>query len=52
MRRLSLTAALTWQEAEQLNVPFLLGIPPSLLGIDPTKAYTLAASSVTPVSSA
>ena len=39
MRRLSLTAALTWQKPEQLNVPFLLGIPPSLLGIDPSKAY-------------
>ncbi|MBI3472912.1 MAG: TonB-dependent receptor [Candidatus Solibacter usitatus] len=39
MRRLSLTAALTWQRPEQLNVPFLLGIPPNLLGIDPVKAY-------------
>ena len=38
-RRLSLSSALTWQKPEQLNVPFLLGIPPSLLGIDPVKAY-------------
>ncbi|MBI2685048.1 MAG: TonB-dependent receptor [Acidobacteria bacterium] len=38
-RRLSLSGALTWQNPEQLNVPFLLGIPPNLLGIDPAKAY-------------
>lgn len=38
-RRLSLSGALTWQKPEQLNIPFLLGIPPALLGIDPVKAY-------------
>ncbi len=39
MRRLSLSASFTWQNPEQLNVPFLLGIPPNLVGIDPAKAY-------------
>ncbi len=39
LRRFSLSSALTWQKPEQLNVPFLLGIPPNLLGIDPVKAY-------------
>ena len=38
-RRLSLTGTVTWQDPEQLNVPFLLGIPPSLLGLTPAQAY-------------
>ena len=29
----------TWQDPTQLNVPFLLGIPPSLLGLTPQQAY-------------
>ena len=39
LHRLSLTAALTWQKPEQLNVPFLLGIPPSLLGLTNQQAF-------------
>ena len=39
MKRLSLTGAFTWQNPEQLNVPFLLGIPPTLLGLTPQQAY-------------
>jgi iron complex outermembrane receptor protein len=38
-KRLSLTGTLTWQDPRQLNVPFLLGIPPSLLGLQPEQAY-------------
>jgi iron complex outermembrane receptor protein len=38
-KRFSLTGTLTWQDPEQLNVPFLLGIPPSLLGLTPQQAY-------------
>ena len=38
-KRLSLTGAFTWQNPEQLNVPFLLGIPPDLLGLTPQQAY-------------
>lgn len=39
LRRLSLTGTFTWQDPEQLNVPFLLGIPPDLLGLTPQQAY-------------
>jgi iron complex outermembrane receptor protein len=38
-KRFSLTGTLTWQDPVQLNVPFLLGIPPSLLGLRPEQAY-------------
>jgi iron complex outermembrane receptor protein len=38
-RKVSFTAAYTWQKPEQLNVPFLLGIPPSLLGLSPQDGY-------------
>lgn len=38
-RRFSLTTAATWQDPQQLNVPFLLGIPPNLLGLSPQQAY-------------
>lgn len=38
-KRLSLTGAFTWQDPVQLNVPFLLGIPPTLLGLTPQQAY-------------
>jgi len=37
--RLSFTGAYTWQRPEQLNIPFLLGIPPSLVGLSPTDGY-------------
>ena len=37
--RLSFTAAYTWQKPEQLTIPFLLGIPPSLLGLSPEEGY-------------
>ncbi len=39
LKRLTLTGTLTWQEPEQLNIPYLLGIPPSLLGLTPEQAY-------------
>jgi iron complex outermembrane recepter protein len=39
LKRVSLTGAFTWQKPEQLNVPFLLGIPPNLLGLTPQQAY-------------
>jgi iron complex outermembrane receptor protein len=39
IRRLSLTTNFTWQDPLQLNVPFLLGIPPYLLGLTPQQAY-------------
>ena len=39
LKRLSLTGTFTWQDPEQLNVPFLLGIPPYLLGLTPQQAY-------------
>lgn len=39
MKRLSLTGTLTWQNPVQLNVPFLLGIPPTLLGLTPQQGY-------------
>jgi iron complex outermembrane receptor protein len=38
-KRLSLTGTITWQDPTQLNVPFLLGIPPSLLNLTPQQAY-------------
>jgi len=38
-RKFSLTGAYTWQDPQQLNVPFLLGIPPSALGLTPQEAY-------------
>jgi iron complex outermembrane receptor protein len=38
-KRVSLTGALTWQDPQQLNVPFLLGIPPTLLGITQQQGY-------------
>jgi iron complex outermembrane receptor protein len=38
-RRFSLTGSFTWQNPEQLNIPFLLGIPPSLLGLTPQQTY-------------
>ena len=38
-RKFSLTGAYTWQKPEQLNIPFLLGIPPSVLGLTPEQAY-------------
>jgi iron complex outermembrane recepter protein len=39
LKRLSLTGNFTWQNPIQLNVPFLLGIPPYLLGLTPQQAY-------------
>jgi iron complex outermembrane recepter protein len=39
MKRLSLTTNVTLQNPLQLNVPFLLGIPPYLLGLTPQQAY-------------
>ncbi len=39
LHRLTLTSSFTWQNPEQLNVPFLLGIPPYLLGLTPQQAY-------------
>ncbi len=38
-KHLSITGAYTWQDPEQLNIPFLLGIPPSVLGLTPQEAY-------------
>jgi len=38
-KHLSITGAFTWQKPEQLNIPFLLGIPPALLGLTPQEAY-------------
>jgi len=38
-RKVSITGAFTWQDPEQLNIPFLLGIPPSVLGLTPQQAY-------------
>jgi iron complex outermembrane receptor protein len=38
-KRFSFTGAATWQDPIQLNVPFLLGIPPNLLGLTPQQAY-------------
>ncbi len=38
-RKVSITGAFTWQDPEQLNIPFLLGIPPSALGLTPQQAY-------------
>ena len=38
-KHLSITGAYTWQDPEQLNIPFLLGIPPSVLGLTPQQAY-------------
>ncbi len=37
--RYSVTFSGTWQDPEQLNAPFLLGIPPSLVGLTPQQAY-------------
>src|SRR4029077_13974542 len=39
LKRLSLTGNLNLQNPIQLNVPFLLGIPPYLLGLTPQQAY-------------
>ena len=39
MKRLTLTGALTWQEPQQLNAPFLLAISPTLLGLTPQQGY-------------
>ena len=39
LKRVSLTGTFTWQNPLQLNVPFLLGIPPYLLGLTPQQAY-------------
>ena len=38
-KRLAFTGAYTWQKPEQLNVPFLLGIPGTLLGLTPQQSY-------------
>jgi iron complex outermembrane recepter protein len=38
-KRFTLTTTGTWQQPEQLNVPFLLGIPPNLLGLTPQQGY-------------
>jgi iron complex outermembrane receptor protein len=38
-KRVSITGTITWQNPLQLNVPFLLGIPPSLLNLTPQQAY-------------
>ena len=38
-RNFSITGAYTWQKPEQLNIPFLLGIPPQVLGLTPQQAY-------------
>ena len=38
-RKVSLTGAYTWQKPEQLNVPFLLGIPPQMLGLTTEDGY-------------
>ena len=38
-RKFSITGAYTWQDPRQLNIPFLLGIPPSALGLTPQQAY-------------
>ena len=38
-KQFSVTGAYTWQKPEQLNIPFLLGIPPSALGLTPQQAY-------------
>jgi iron complex outermembrane receptor protein len=38
-RKVSVTGAFTWQDPQQLNIPFLLGIPPSVLGLTPQQAY-------------
>jgi iron complex outermembrane receptor protein len=39
LKRLSLTGAFTWQEPQQLNAPFLLAIPGTLLGLTPQQSY-------------
>ncbi len=36
---ISLTGAATMQETRQLNSPFFLGVPPSVLGLDPASVY-------------
>ena len=38
-RTVSFTGAYTWQRPEQLNIPFLLGIPPSMVGVTPQNGY-------------
>lgn len=38
-RRLSLTASATIQETKLLNAPFFLGLPPSVLGLNPQQVY-------------
>jgi iron complex outermembrane receptor protein len=39
LKRISFTGALTWQNPLELNAPFILGIPPSLLNVTPQQAY-------------
>ncbi len=39
LRRLSLTGAFSWQEPQELNAPFILSVPASLLGLTPQQAY-------------
>lgn len=38
-KRLSLTGSGTIQQTKLLNAPFFLGVPPSVLGLDPVKTY-------------
>lgn len=38
-KSLSFTGAATWQRTEVERVPFILGVPPSFLGLDPVKTY-------------
>ena len=38
-RTVSFTGAYTWQRPEQLNIPFLLGIPPTAVGVTPENGY-------------
>lgn len=37
--RLSLTGSATVQKSELLNAPFFLGVPPSVLGLNPALTY-------------
>jgi iron complex outermembrane receptor protein len=38
-KKLSFTAAATWQRTDLLNPPFFLGVPPGALGLDPALTY-------------
>ena len=38
-RNLSFTATGTWQHTDVLNPPFILGVPPTALGLDPNLTY-------------